>query len=36
MERGVIMMQSVIQGYLGKLKIGRKQSHRNLTLFPLL
>ena len=29
-------MQTVIQGYLGKVKVGRKQSHRNLAVFPLL
>jgi len=29
-------MQSVIYGYLDKVKAGRKQSHRNLTVFPLL
>jgi len=29
-------MQTVIQGYLDKVKIGRKQSHRNLAIFPLL
>jgi len=29
-------MQSVIQGYLDKVKIGRKQSHQNLAVFPLL
>ena len=29
-------MQTVIQGYLDKVKIGRKQSHRNLAVFPLL
>jgi ARG and Rhodanese-Phosphatase-superfamily-associated Protein domain len=29
-------MQSVIQGYLDKVKVGRKQSHRNLAVFPLL
>jgi len=29
-------MQTVIQGYLDKLKVGRKQSHRNLAVFPLL
>ena len=29
-------MQTVIQGYLDKVKVGRKQSHRNLAIFPLL
>ncbi len=29
-------MQSVIRGYLDKVKVGRKQSHRNLAVFPLL
>ena len=29
-------MESVIQGYLDKVKLGRKQSHRNLAVFPLL
>jgi hypothetical protein len=29
-------MQTVIQVYLDKVKVGRKQSHRNLALFPLL
>jgi len=35
-ERGSFAMQTVIQGYLDKVKIGRKQSHRNLAVFPLL
>jgi len=29
-------MQTVIQDYLDKVKVGRKQSHRNLAVFPLL
>ena len=29
-------MHTVIQGYLGKVKLGRKQSYRNLAVFPLL
>jgi hypothetical protein len=29
-------MQSVIQGSLGKVKVGRKQAYRNLAIFPLL
>ena len=29
-------MQAVIQKYLNVAKIGRKQSHRNLAIFPLL
>jgi len=35
-ERGVISLQTVIQTYLDEAKIGRKQSYRNLALFPLL
>jgi hypothetical protein len=29
-------MQTVIQGYLDRVKVGRKQSHRNLAVSPLL
>ena len=29
-------MQTVIQNYLDGAKIGRKQSHRNLAMYPLL
>ena len=29
-------MQTVIQGYLDKVKVSRKQSYRNLAVFPLL
>ena len=29
-------VQAVIQNYLNEAKIGRKQSHRNLAMFPLL
>ena len=29
-------MQEVIQNYLNEAKIGRKQSHRNLAMYPLL
>ena len=29
-------MQSIIQAYLDEAKIGRKQSYRNLSVFPLL
>jgi len=29
-------MQTVIQDYLDKVKVGRKQSYRNLAVFPLL
>jgi hypothetical protein len=29
-------MQSVIRGYLDEVKVGRKQSHRTLAVFPLL
>ena len=29
-------METVIQGYLDKVKVGRKQSYRNLAVFPLL
>ena len=36
MERGVISVQAVIQNYLSEAKVGRKQSHRNLTMYPLL
>ena len=36
MERGVISVQTVIQNYLNEAKIGRKQSHRNLAIYPLL
>jgi hypothetical protein len=35
-ERGMISVQTVIQAYLSEAKIGRKQSHRNLAIFPLL
>jgi hypothetical protein len=35
-ERGVISLQTVIQTYLNEAKIGRKQSYRNLAVFPLL
>lgn len=31
-----IAMQAVIRDYLEKVKVGRKQSHRNLVVFPLL
>ena len=36
MERSVISVQTVIQNYLDGAKIGRKQSHRNLAMYPLL
>ena len=36
MERGVSSMQTVVQAYLDEAKIGRKQSYRNLAVFPLL
>jgi len=36
MERGVIVVQKVIQNYLNEAKIGRRQSQRNLAMFPLL
>jgi hypothetical protein len=36
MERGLISVQAVIQNYLNEAKVGRKQSHRNLAIFPLL
>jgi hypothetical protein len=36
MERSVISVQTVIQNYLNEAKIGRKQSHRNLAIYPLL
>ena len=29
-------MEPVIGEYLGQIKVGRKQSYRNLALFPLL
>ena len=29
-------MQRVIQNYLNEAKIGRKQAHRNLAMYPLL
>jgi len=29
-------MEDIIQGYLKQAKIGRKQSYKNLTIFPLL
>jgi hypothetical protein len=35
-ERGVISLQTVIKTYLDEAKIGRKQSHWNLAVFPLL
>ena len=34
--RSVISAQTVIQNYLNEAKIGRKQSHQNLAIFPLL
>jgi len=36
MERSVISVQTVIQNYLNEAKVGRKQSHRNLAIFPIL
>jgi hypothetical protein len=36
MEKGVISVQTVIQNYLNEAKVGRKQSHRNLAMYPLL
>jgi hypothetical protein len=36
MERSVISVQVVIQNYLNEAKVGRKQSHRNLAMYPLL
>jgi len=36
MERSVISVQAVIKNYLNEAKIGRKQSHRNLAMYPLL
>jgi hypothetical protein len=35
-ERGVVSLQTVIRTYLDEAKIGRKQSHHNLAVFPLL
>jgi len=35
-ERSVKSVQTIIQNYLNGAKIGRKQSHRNLAIFPLL
>ena len=29
-------MEDIIKGYLEKAKIGRKQAHKNLAIFPLL
>ena len=29
-------MQNIISDYLGQVKVGRKQSHKNLAMFPLL
>ena len=29
-------MEDIIKGYLGQAKIGRKQAHKNLAIFPLL
>jgi len=34
--KGVISVEEIIQNYLAEAKIGRKQSHKNLTVFPLL
>jgi hypothetical protein len=36
MERGVISVQAVVQNYLNEAKVGRKQYHRNLAVYPLL
>jgi hypothetical protein len=33
---GEIIMQDIIIDYLGQAKIGRKQSFRNIALFPLI
>ncbi len=29
-------METLIKEYLGQIKVGRKQSYKNLALFPLL
>lgn len=29
-------MRTVLEKYLGEVKIGRRQTHKNLTLVPLL
>ena len=29
-------MENVIKDYLGQVKVGRKQSFKNLSIFPLL
>jgi hypothetical protein len=36
MERGVISVKAVVQNYLNEAKVGRKQYHRNLAVYPLL
>ena len=36
MERGVISVQAVKQNYLNEVNVGRKQSNRNLAMYPLL
>jgi hypothetical protein len=35
-KRSVIAMEQVITGYLKSAEIGRKQSHKNLAVYPLL
>jgi hypothetical protein len=35
-KNGGIIMESIIRDYLEQLKVGRKQSHKNLALYPLL
>jgi hypothetical protein len=35
-REGAKTMQEIIKGYLEAVKIGRHQTHKNLTLFPLL
>jgi hypothetical protein len=35
-KRGVMVMEQVVKEYLEQAKISRKQSYRNLAVFPLL
>ena len=34
--KGVIFMQETIKNYLEQAKIGRKQTYKNLAIFPVL
>jgi hypothetical protein len=35
-RKGDTNMDTVIKNYLEQMKVGRKQSHKNLALYPLL